>query len=1096
MRTTLASRSARRLMPLILMVVLSSAGVATDLPVAGPLDVRCRGAGPGLTHWFDGMAPIDPEAPWSIVCWVKVEAQNDPYTLIAGFGDGVEIGGAERFFALYPNGVHFWAAESDVEMGGGLELARWQHLGATWDGIVLSLYRDGVLSGRPRRMSFTRAAGLAKIAPPSPWVRGRTFAGQVARFAVYDRCLDDATLASLAKSSDGLDHLTFEPTAEGETPEVALLTPVRGQRGLQSLQDTATIPALPSPLPLPARPAAPRAVGPMASDADGGLVLRGGWKMADGTAVTATATEICAAGFNAASWYDATVPGPALTTLVDQGVYPDPLHGRNNLAIPDDLARRNWWYRLAFSPPPLRAGNVSWLTLNGINYHAEVYLNGTKLGEMTGAFARGIFDTTAVLRRDGPNVLAVRVWPPPHPGHPHEQSFLAGDGPNGGDQTFDGPTFFCTEGWDWIPGIRDRCTGIWQDVLLHESGAVVLADPQVTTALPLLPDTSRADLTVSTEVRNTTNSEQQVVLSGEIGEITFAVGATLKPNETRILTATNAQCPQLTMLKPRLWWPNGYGEQALYDLHLTLADGGGHKLDQRTVRFGIRTLSYEFDPHLVVKVNGHRILCKGGNWGMDDALKRVSRERLEPYVRMHRDANLTMIRNWCGQSTEEAFYQLCDEYGLMVWNEFWMTTDGWNVDPLDAEVMLANVSDTVRHYRNHPCIVLWCGRNEGIPPPRINERLGRMLDQLDGTRYYQANSRELHLLTSGPWSYIDPVRYFTERARGFSSELGLHSVPSADAVKSMLEPADQWPPNDAWAYHDLHITGNGDAHGYLQAIATGYGGASGLDDFCRRAQMVNYVNYRAMFEAWNAHLWKPCSGLLIWMSHPAWPSMAWQLYSQDYEANGSFFGVKKACEPLHVQLSLPDDAVTVINNRFESLDKVGVSALVESMDGRRLWEKSQVIDAGPSAATGVFNVQWPDEPTSPVEFLRLEMHGQHGELISDNFYWHANQFADQHYLNRLAHVQLAASLTRETFAFGTHLQLHLANPGRLAALMVQLTPVGPDGKRILPAYASDNFISLLPGEERSVVIDIGRDQANTAATVRLEGWNVDQLLVH
>jgi hypothetical protein len=158
-------------------VLFASILAATDLPVAGPLDARCRGAGPGMTHWFDGMAPIDPEAPWSIVCWVRTESQNDPYTLIAGFGDGVEIGGAERFFALYPNGVHFWTAESDVEMGPALEMARWQHLAATWDGMVLSLYRDGAMVGRPKRMSFTRAAALAKIAPPSPWVRGRTFAG-------------------------------------------------------------------------------------------------------------------------------------------------------------------------------------------------------------------------------------------------------------------------------------------------------------------------------------------------------------------------------------------------------------------------------------------------------------------------------------------------------------------------------------------------------------------------------------------------------------------------------------------------------------------------------------------------------------------------------------------------------------------------------------------------------------------------------------------------------------------------------------------------------------------------------------------------------
>jgi hypothetical protein len=1096
MRFSTTSASRNWLATLAFALLAGAPLIASEVPVAGPLDVRCSGSGPGLTHWFDGMAPIDPEAAWSMMCWVKTDGQNQAYTLIAGFGDGVEIGGAERFFALYPNGVHFWSAESDVEMGPAPDPGRWQHLAATWDGLVLSLYRDGAAVGKPKRMSFTRCAALAKVAPPSPWLRGRCFAGQVARFAVYDRCLDQSSIAELGKSSEGLERLVFTPTPGGATPEVALLIPVRGQRGLQSLQDSATIPAPPAmPVPKGKPSAHPSAPNPQ-PDGDGGLLLRGGWRMADGTTVTSTPGEICAPGFDAGSWWNATVPGTALTTLVDQGVYPDPLHGRNNLSIPDDLARRNWWYRVPVAVPAAAANRSVWLTFNGINYHAEAWLNGIRLGEMTGAFTRGTFDVTAALRKDGANILAVRVWPPPHPGHPHEQSFLAGDGPNGGDQTFDGPTFFCTEGWDWIPGIRDRCTGIWQDVVLRHSGGAVIADPQVITELPLLPDTSRADITIRTEVRNVGVGEEKVVLSGEIGDISFAIGATLAPGERRTLSVSPAQFPQLGMSKPRLWWPNGYGEPALYDLRLQLNDDKGRLLDSRQLRFGVRTLSYEFDPHLVVKVNGRRILCKGGNWGMDDALKRVSRERLEPYVRMHRDANLTMIRNWCGQSTEETFFQLCDEYGLMVWNEFWMTTDGWNVDPLDAEVMLDNVSDTVRRFRNHPCIALWCGRNEGVPPPRINERLAHVLEDLDGTRHYQANSRDLHLLNSGPWSYIDPVRYYTERAKGFSSELGLHSVPSVEAVRAMLDGADQWPPNDAWAYHDLHITGNGDAHGYLNAISGGYNGAASLDEFCRRAQMVNYVNYRAMFEAWNAHLWKPCSGLLIWMSHPSWPSMAWQLYAQDYEANGSLFGVKKACEPLHIQLNLPDDGVQVINHRFDNLEKIGISAVVVSLDGRRLWEKSQVVDAAPSACTGVFSVQWPDEPTSPVEFLRLEMRSQRGELISDNFYWHSPQFSDQRFLARLTKAPVQLQLTSEDDKGWKRLHVRIANPGRQVALMIQLTPVGADGQRILPAYASDNFISLLPGEERNVVIEVERDRAPSGTALRVEGWNVDRQLVH
>ncbi len=158
-------------------------------------------------------------------------------------------------------------------------------------------------------------------------------------------------------------------------------------------------------------------------------------------------------------------------------------------------------------------------------------------------------------------------------------------------------------------------------------------------------------------------------------------------------------------------------------------------------------------PYLVIKVNGVRIAARGGNWGMDDARKRVSRERLEPYFRLNRDANLNIIRNWVGQSTEETFYELADEYGMMVWNDFWESTENYNIEAQDPALFLANAADTIQRFRNHPSIVVWCGRNEGVPQPIINEGLDALVRTLDGTRYYSPSSNALNLQGSGPYRY-------------------------------------------------------------------------------------------------------------------------------------------------------------------------------------------------------------------------------------------------------------------------------------------------------------------------------------------------------
>ena len=439
------------------------------------------------------------------------------------------------------------------------------------------------------------------------------------------------------------------------------------------------------------------------------------------------------------------------------------------------------------------------LTFNGINYHAQVWLNGHKLGTVSGAFIRGKFDATPALATTGPNVLAVRIWPQPHFWIGREESVKAGAGENGAEGSLDGPTFFCSEGWDWIPTIRDRNTGIWQTVVLRATGPVALGDPRVVTTLPKLPDLSVAEVTVQAELRNLTAAPQRVTLEGTLGAIRFTLPVVLDPGETKIVTADPANVPALAIQQPRLWWPNGYGEPTLHDFSLRVLDDSGQESDRQAQRIGLRQMSYEYLPAteatkkktpLVIKVNDERIFILGGNWGMDDALKRSAPERLEPYFRLHRDAHANMVRNWMGQQTEESFYALADKYGLLVWNDFWLSTDGSSAPAADAERWLANSADTIKRFRNHACIAVWCGRNEGNPPDWIDRPFSAQLHDLDGTRTYEPSSNSgPHLMNSGPWTYQDPVWYFKEHANGFTTESGVNSVPTAGALQAMLDPS-------------------------------------------------------------------------------------------------------------------------------------------------------------------------------------------------------------------------------------------------------------------------------------------------------------------
>ncbi|NBZ95623.1 MAG: glycoside hydrolase family 2 [Proteobacteria bacterium] len=1083
---------------------------ASEAPVYGPFGAKITGKGAGYQGWFQGSPPTEPKNAWSMSVWVKPDAPILSRTLVAGFGDGLDLSGSERFFSADSGGWYFFLGSLQIQRGrstaapvpssedaltpdqvflGRLTMHepvtpnKWQLLSATYDGSTLRLFVNGEEKSKTE-VPLARAAMEVLVAPPPPWDDGMFFSGSVAGLTIWDRAIGSDEIRALLKTAPDEQHQPDVTLTQTGAAPMRRVGPFMGTRSAITPQKPATMPQ-----PLPVMETTPKRLPKLASqplsetNSAGELVLNLGWELQEVSLVSALPEAISSPGLDTSAWYDATVPGTVLTTLVRQGVYPDPLYGLNNLLIPDNLSRKSWWYRVAFKVPQDWNGRKVNLTLHGINYHAEGWLNGRSLGDVTGAFIRGSFDATPFLKPGETNVFAVRVWPQPHNGAAVEESLRTDAGPNGADGTLDGPTFFCTEGWDWIPTIRDRCTGIWQDVVLRPTGPVVLGDSKVTTELPRLPDLSVARITIESELKNLTDQPQRVTLQGSVAGASFKLPVSLQPHETAVVTIDPKQFPQLDLKNPKLWWPNGYGEPTLHDFTLQVLDEGNKESDHSFQRVGLRTITASYDPLLTLSVNGRRVFCKGGNWGLDDAMKRISREELEPYIRLHRDANITMIRNWCGQSQSETLFGLCDEYGLLVFNEFWLTTGNFDMAAFDADLFMANATDTVKRYRNHASIALWCARNEGNPPPWLADRLADLLQKEDDTRPYVPKSTGFPVTGGGPYYYVDPKTYFTlTDKKNFKTELGVNSVPTAGAMRAMMDKSQLWPISDSWAYHDFHDNGSD----YLKAVNVSFGESKNLDSFVKRAQMINYVNYRAMFEAWNARLWKYTSGVLIWMTHPSWPSTIWQIYTHDYDTHASFYGTKKACEPVHIQWNLNDDSVAVINNLQAPLDDALVTVSLVGMNGKELKQIKTTGSFPGEAATVVTHLVWPVFPSSPVVFLKLVLRDKNGKLLSENFYWHSDKPEDLKALNTLPSVKLDASVDRVDGA----LVVSLKNNSKTPSLMTHLSLMdGKTGKRILPAYYEDNYISLFPGDSRSIRIETGGSIA-TDAVVDLEGWNI------
>lgn len=894
------------------------------------------------------------------------------------------------------------------------------------------------------------------------------------------------------------------------------------------------------------------------------IFLTQGWFLKSSFLVDEEGGEISSPGFTPDNWYPLTVPSTVLAALVSNGVYPDPYVGMNNMKIPDasdefneryDLGKhthlphgRNpwtdpYWFWTRFRLSEDNEANNIWLNFEGINYRAEVWLNGHLVAdssEVVGMFGNWFFDITPSANTGGVNTLAVKIYPLDYPGLPSEPQLKAFGpfGPNAGPTGDIGKnvTMHCSVGWDWIPAVRDRNMGIWQDVYISTTGAVDLREPHVVSDLPL-PDLNEADLEIAVEIVNLTASSQRATLVAEIRpenftgkEIVLHERVELSPYQVKRIRLDKDSHSELVVKDPKLWWPNGLGAQNLYEVVLRLEIDGMLSDVERTT-FGIRELTTVVSR--VKKwwrreffINGRKILLKGGAWVPDMMLRRDP-ERLYQELRYSKQANLNMVRIWGGGTTPpEEFFTYCDRFGLLVWHDFWITGDcqgtwdkGSKDYPYDEDSFLNAARDVVKKLRNHPSVLVWTAGNEGYPRKEIYVPLrNEILAKLDGTRPFIPSSgyrpppgdwgkawpdnKEAGTYSGGPYHWVDPRTYYEKVDDGkdwlFKNEVGIPSLPTVESLRKFIpdltpHPDVNFPLNHTWGYHDA-CEGNGKYSLYDKAIRQRYGEPENLEDYIQKGQLVNAENYRAIFESVNEAM-NRVGGVLLWKTNSAWPSVMWQLYDWYLSPNAGFYYVRKACEPLHIQLNIDDFDVWVINNRLHPEGKLLAEARVYSDKMDRLWDKDVPVTIGPGRSQKLFKIRVPGKFIRDVYFVELLLR-KNGRTISENFYWLSND-NDFTSLSLLPEVKLDVEIgpikTDEQTIYG----IRLVNPsGDLAFFVRASLQKGESDEEILPSFWSDNYFSILPGETKKLTVELQEsDLSGIDVYLKLSGWNiVDQLI--
>ncbi len=812
--------------------------------------------------------------------------------------------------------------------------------------------------------------------------------------------------------------------------------------------------------------------------------------------ISLTGWKLRPADSTSGSWIPAVVPGCVFTSYVAAGLEKDPNYADNIYKVDQKKYNRDFCYRTEFLTPAPFAGPGSphpstgphcWLHFKGINRKGEIFLNGTRLGLLDGFMDRGDFDITQLLSPTGKNVLTVLVSWPGRPIANHAS-----------------PTYISSDGWDWMPSVPGLLQGITDEVYLSINGPVTISDPWIRTDLPS-PD--KASLSIAVDLKNNSTQPDTGTLSCVIqpGNIMLSHRVPLQPGESAHFSFDTS------IIHPRLWWPNGYGDPNLYTCTFRYTSSTAPSpSDSITIKFGIRKYTYDtLGGVLHILVNGKKIFVRGGNWGMSEYMLRCRGAEYDWKVKLHHEMHMNLIRNWIGSVTDDDFYDACDKYGIMIWDDFWLNSQP-NL-PDDVFAFNRNAVEKIRRFRNHPSIAIWCGDNESTPLPPLNGWLREDVATYDGgDRLYQPNSHAGGLTGSGPWRNFDPTWYFTKYPGGFGgtpgygfrTEIGTAVFTTYESFSKFIPDSAAWPRNEIWNRHFFgQSAGNGGPDIYEATINKSYGTATGIRDFCRKAQLLNIETNKALYEGWQHHMWDDASGVMTWMSQSAYPSFVWQTYDYYYDLTGAWWGIKAACEPVHIQWSYADNSVKVINTSPAGLHHLTATATVYNLDGKiaAAYSKLATIDAPSDTTSFCFNLDFRTIPNSStnsnsstgskiapltdVHFIRLMLRDDQGKALSDNFYWRSNKESDYTALNTLPPVRLrCTSVLLHSNAGQDIIHVTVTNPSAPVAFAIRIQAVrASDGERLLPALMNDNYFTLFKGEHKTIDITFDPSLLNGGA---------------
>ncbi len=822
------------------------------------------------------------------------------------------------------------------------------------------------------------------------------------------------------------------------------------------------------------------------------LLLDKDWMIQSSAKAGMTGEDLSGSMGGLDGWFPAEVPSTVFGSLVKNGLYGDVFFGKNMENVDAADFQGSWWYRRSFRTVNT-SSSTHILDFEGIIYRANIWLNGIQIASadtLKGAFRQFSINVTGQIRKDSENIIAIEVFPP-----------MAGD---------------LTVGFvDWNPEAPDRGMGIWREVRLRSSGDVSLKYPFVLSRLDTA-SLSHADLTITCEATNNSNSKASGMVNVTIGdEIIMKQKVRLSPGEKKLVTFTPEDYPELRIDKPRVWWTHDLGEPELYDMKVEFANAGGVS-DVVAARFGIRDISdYTYKKygreHKGYILNGKKILIKGGGW-VDQLFLMPDSVKLERQIEYVRHMNLNTIRPEGFWGNNHDLYDICDRQGVLImtgWSCQWEWPEycgkkecddlyGCVQTPEEVALVAASWKDMIKWLRNHPSIFMWMTGSDMLPLPELERKYLEILASDDPTRPMVTSAAMKKSTVSGwsgmkmegPYEYVPPVYWYIDTlhggAYGFNTETGPGAqVPPVESIREMIPEASLWPQNDTWEFH----CGRNQFQTldrYNKAMNERFGTPASLEEYCIKAQLLNYESIRPMFEAFQVNRYD-ATGIIQWMLNSSWPKLIWQLYGFDLLPNAALYGTRKALQPLQAIYDYGKNEIVVSNTSLQSHENLNLKVRVFNFNMQEMLNRDIPLDIGSDDSKAVFSLPDKIDGLTKTYFLDLRITSGSNETLAINQYllsttkdepdWDRTQWyytptkkhQDLRQINSLPNVKLISDLQYENGGDKSELTIEVENPSEHLAISVELMILNAEtGHFIAPVYLDDNYFSLLPGEKRTI----------------------------